>query len=89
MAKLSGKTAVVLGAATENNMGQVIARLFASEGAKVMVSGRNKDALSGLAKEIGCEYTLCDITKHSDVSALADKTMGAVSYTHLTLPTKA
>lgn len=78
MAKLSGKTAVVLGAATENNMGQVIARLFVSEGAKVMVSGRNKDALSGLAKEIGCEYTLCDITKHSDVSALADKTMGAL-----------
>ena len=42
MAKLSGKTAVVLGAANENNMEQVIARLFASEGAKVMVSGRNK-----------------------------------------------
>ena len=78
MAKLTGKTAVVLGAATENNMGQVIARLFASEGAKVMVSGRNKDVLSSLAKEIGGEYALCDITDHSDVSGLAETSLGAL-----------
>ena len=76
MAKLSGKTAVVLGAATENNMGQVIARLFALEGAKVMVSGRNKDVLSSLAKEISGEYALCDITDHGSVATLAEKTIG-------------
>lgn len=76
MAKLTGKIAVVLGAATENNMGQVIARLFAEQGAKVMIGGRNEDALSTLAKEIGGEYNLCDITNHSDVSELAEKSLG-------------
>ncbi len=72
MGKLSGKNAVVLGAATENNMGQVIARLFAEQGAKVLVSGRNEAALSSLADEIDGEYELCDITSHSDVSHLAE-----------------
>ena len=72
MGKLSGKTAVVLGAATENNMGQVIARLFADHGAQVLVGGRNEAALSSLADEIGGEYELCDITNHSDVSNLAE-----------------
>ena len=37
MARLDGKTAVILGAASEGNMGQTIARLFAKEGANVMV----------------------------------------------------
>ena len=76
MGKLTGKTAVVLGAATENNMGQVIARLFASEGAKVMIAGRNENALSALAQEIGGNHALCDITNHNEVSALAEKSLG-------------
>ena len=75
MGKLTGKTAVVLGAATEGNMGQVIARLFAEHGAKVMVGGRNEDALSNLAKDIDGKYALCDITSHSNVSALAEKSL--------------
>ncbi|MBA4051267.1 MAG: oxidoreductase, partial [Erythrobacter sp.] len=37
MGQLEGKSAVILGAASEGNMGQTIARLFAHEGAKVMV----------------------------------------------------
>ena len=43
MARLTGKTAWVLGAAGRDNMGQVIARRFADEGAKVVVGGRNLD----------------------------------------------
>ncbi len=74
MGQLEGKTAVVLGAASPGNIGQVIARLFASEGAKVMVAGRKEGPLADLAQEIGGEYALCDITSHAEVNALADKT---------------
>ncbi|MGY6550855.1 MAG: SDR family NAD(P)-dependent oxidoreductase [Erythrobacter sp.] len=72
MGQLEGKSAVVLGAASPGNMGQTIARLFASEGARVMVAGRKEGPLADLAKEIGGEYALCDITAHAEVNALAD-----------------
>ncbi len=73
MGQLEGKSAVVLGAATPDNIGQVIARLFASEGAKVMVAGRKEEPLAALASEIGGSYALCDITDHGQVHAMADK----------------
>ena len=73
MGQLQGKTAVVLGAASEGNMGQTIARLFAKEGAKVMVAGRKEAPLAALAKEIGGEYALCDIADRAQVNAMADK----------------
>ena len=73
MARLEGKTAVILGAASEGNMGQVIARLFAQEGAKVMVAGRHEEPLAALAEEIGGHHALCDITDRGQVRAMADK----------------
>lgn len=77
MGQLQGKTAVVLGAASDGNIGQTIARLFAKEGAKVMVAGRKEAPLAALAKEIGGEYALCDITSHAQVNAMADKARAA------------
>jgi NAD(P)-dependent dehydrogenase (short-subunit alcohol dehydrogenase family) len=77
MGQLQGKSAVVLGAASEGNMGQAIARLFAREGAKVMVAGRRQAPLAALAAEIGGEYALCDITKKPEVNALADQAVAA------------
>lgn len=71
MALLQGKKAVILGAASEGNMGQVIARLFVQEGAEVLVSGRNEEPLASLADEIGGHFALCDITDHGQVHALA------------------
>ena len=71
MGRLAGKVAVVLGAAGKDNMGQVIARRFAAEGARVMVSGRHEALLRELALEIDGSYHLCDITKKADVDALA------------------
>lgn len=73
MGQLDGKSAVILGAASPGNMGQVTARLFASEGAKVMVAGRKEGPLKELAGEIGGAYALCDITSHEEVHALADR----------------
>lgn len=76
MGQLAGKTAVVLGAASPGNIGQTIARLFAAEGAQVMVAGRNEAPLADLAAEIGGAYALCDITSHADVHDLADTAQG-------------
>lgn len=73
MGQLEGKSAVILGAASTGNIGQVIARLFASEGAKVIVAGRHEEPLAALASEIGGTYALCDITDHAQVHALAGK----------------
>ncbi|RME65981.1 MAG: SDR family oxidoreductase [Alphaproteobacteria bacterium] len=71
MAKLTGKGAVVLGAAARDNMGQHIARRFAAEGARVLVAGRHRDELERLAGAIGGHAALCDITRRADVFALA------------------
>jgi len=77
MGQLQGKTAVVLGAASEGNMGQTIPRLFAKEGAKVLVAGRKQAPLAALAAEIAGEYALCDITSKADVKAMADTAVAA------------
>lgn len=72
---LKDKVVIVLGAATRNNMGQMIARRFAGEGAKVMVAGRNEAELRALASEIGGEWHLCDITSQAQVDMLVDGTV--------------
>jgi 2-hydroxycyclohexanecarboxyl-CoA dehydrogenase len=82
MGRLSGKTAVVLGAAGQGNMGQVIARRFRDEGAQVMVAGRHLDVLERLAADIGGHAMACDITQSADLEALAraaQAAMGTVS----------
>ena len=82
MGRLEGKTAVILGAANRGNMAQVIAKRFRDEGAKVMVAGRKMDELERFAAEIGGYASPCDITKKSDVDALAKaavERMGSVN----------
>ncbi|RJG03353.1 SDR family oxidoreductase [Noviherbaspirillum sedimenti] len=71
MGKLTGKRALVLGAAAKDNMSQSIARRFAAEGAQVMVAGRKMDELERFAAEIGGHACYCDITKREDNQALA------------------
>jgi NAD(P)-dependent dehydrogenase (short-subunit alcohol dehydrogenase family) len=77
MERLKDKVAVVLGAAGRDNMGQVIARRFAGEGARVMVAGRREEPLAELAGEIGGRHARCDITRKSDVEALAGAAVDA------------
>ena len=71
MADLTGKRAVVLGAAGRGNMAQAIARRFAEAGAEVVVAGRHADELERFAAEIGARWTRCDITVKTDTDALA------------------
>ncbi|MEZ5499890.1 MAG: SDR family oxidoreductase [Steroidobacteraceae bacterium] len=73
MSRLQGKCAVVLGAASRDNMGQVMARRFAAEGAKVVVSGRKAQELESIAGQIGAVPFECDITRKPQVEALFDE----------------
>jgi 2-hydroxycyclohexanecarboxyl-CoA dehydrogenase len=77
MRRLEGKSAVILGAAGRDNMGQVMARTFARAGARVMVAGRHEEPLRAIAKEIGGSYLACDITRKAEVEALADAAVAA------------
>ena len=72
MGRLQGKVASIIGAAGVDNMGQVMARRFAAEGAKVVVSGRHEANLKSLAREIAGDYTLCDLTQKSSIDATFD-----------------
>ena len=75
MAGLAGKTAIVLGASSPDNMGQYIARRFLADGARVLVAGRKADVLEAFAAETGCAWTTCDITDTASLTALADTAM--------------
>lgn len=77
MRRFESKVAIVLGAGGQGNMGQAIARRFASEGAKVVVSGRNRANLDALAEEIGGKAIPCDIGRRADIEALAQGTLAA------------
>ena len=77
MGRLAGKVAYVLGAAGRGNMGQVIARRFAEEGATVAVGGRHADELEWLAGEIGGMAVTCDITKMEDIKSSVGAIMDA------------
>jgi 2-hydroxycyclohexanecarboxyl-CoA dehydrogenase len=72
MARLTGKTAVVLGASREGNMGQAIACRFLEEGAKVVVAGRSREGLSKFANDHGCRWRACDVRYKTEIQALAD-----------------
>jgi NAD(P)-dependent dehydrogenase (short-subunit alcohol dehydrogenase family) len=70
---MEGKVAIVFGAAGRDNMGQVIARRFANEGARVVVAGRNESELQRFASEIGGVAYVADITRKDDVTALFER----------------
>jgi len=72
MARLAGRKAVILGAASPGNMGQTIARRFIDEGAAVLVAGRKSDVLAAFAAETGCAHAPCDITDEASIDALAE-----------------
>lgn len=75
MGLLDGKVALVMGAASANNMGQAIAARFAAEGASVMVAGRDAEELKRLAGKIGGASATCDITSQAELDALVAATL--------------
>lgn len=73
MGRLEGKTAVIVGASSDGNMGQVMARRFMDEGAQVLVSGRKQEVLEAFAKDTGCALAPCDMTDEASINDLADR----------------
>jgi 2-hydroxycyclohexanecarboxyl-CoA dehydrogenase len=73
MGRLAGKTAVIMGATRQGNMGQAIARRFLDEGATVIVSGRGQAGLDAFAAETGAIAIPCDITSRPQIQSLADR----------------
>lgn len=73
MGKLDGKTALITGATS--GIGEAFAKCFASEGAYVIVVGRNAERGNSVVKEIrksggSAEFYYCDVTKQESVNDL-------------------
>lgn len=72
MGRLQGKTAIVMGATRQGNMGQAIARRFLAEGAQVVVSGRSAEGLAAFAAETGAIPIAADVSCRDAVFSLFD-----------------
>ena len=75
MGKLTDKIALVTGATS--GIGEASARLFASEGAKVILVGRNKERGNAIASEIreagyAADFVACDVTDEAEIASLYD-----------------
>lgn len=78
--KLKGKVAIVTG--STSGMGRASAELFAREGAKVVVTGRNEERAKEVVEKIKAEgneamYVIVDTGKVEDCKIIVDKTIEA------------
>ncbi|MBE0341905.1 SDR family NAD(P)-dependent oxidoreductase, partial [Paenibacillus sp. 28ISP30-2] len=76
--RLQDKIAVVTGAAS--GMGKAIAKLYAQEGAKVVVSDINADAATNVVEEIKANggdaiVVVANVAKEEDIQNLIDTTV--------------
>ncbi|MEQ3708399.1 MAG: SDR family oxidoreductase [Tateyamaria sp.] len=76
--QLSGKTALVTGAAS--GFGAGIAKAFVAAGAKVMVADINGDGAKDAAKELGGHSVQVDVSNSTSVQAMADHTLDAFGH---------
>jgi 3-oxoacyl-[acyl-carrier protein] reductase len=67
---IEGLAVVVTGGS--RGIGKGIARVFASSGAKVIITGRSQDAAKATADELGVGYVLADVSKRDDCQHLAE-----------------
>ena len=80
MGKLEGKVAIVTGATS--GMGRESAKLFAAEGAKVVITGRNEERAKAVVDDIkaaGGEaiYAIVDMANLDEVPKIYEETMEA------------
>jgi NAD(P)-dependent dehydrogenase (short-subunit alcohol dehydrogenase family) len=72
MGKLDGKVVIITGATT--GIGAEATRLFAQEGARLVIGGRREHLCNQLANELGNAVIPCrmDVTNESDIAAAVD-----------------
>ncbi|MDR0862643.1 MAG: SDR family oxidoreductase [Oscillospiraceae bacterium] len=76
MGQLTGKTALITGGGS--GIGAAIAKRFVAEGAKVVITGRRKDALAGTISAVPEGTALAfagDVTKFEDAKAMVEATV--------------
>lgn len=76
--RLENKVAIIIGAS--KGIGRGIAKVFAQEGAKLLVVGRNEDALKNLVAEISSptqtiHYHVGDICNEQDMQNVANRAL--------------
>ncbi len=73
--EFAGKTVVITGSA--RGIGRVIAEKFAAQGANVVISDLDQNAVDAVAREMGSNAfgVRADVTKQSDIEALFDKVL--------------
>ena len=89
MSGLEGRLALVTGAS--RGIGEHCARALAENGARVALAARSKDDLDRVAENLPNDPVVLtvDLEEKGAGASLASEAVAAVSYTHLTLPTKA
>lgn len=70
---MDGKTAIVTGGGT--GIGAAVAEVLARAGAFVVVSGRRREPLEGVAQAINGRAVVCDVRDPDDVAAMIDATL--------------
>jgi NAD(P)-dependent dehydrogenase (short-subunit alcohol dehydrogenase family) len=70
--RLEGRVAIITGATS--GIGEATARVFAAEGAQLLLAGRSADKGEALAKELGprVAFQRADVMKEADIAALVD-----------------
>jgi NAD(P)-dependent dehydrogenase (short-subunit alcohol dehydrogenase family) len=68
---LKEKVVVITGGS--KGLGLELSKLFTKQGAKVVISSRNKAGLENVAKEFGLDYLPCDVTVEQEVKKLSDE----------------
>lgn len=75
MGQLDAHVAIVVGG--HSGFGGAISRLFAAQGAHVVIAARRRELVDAVASEVGGTGATCDITDDAQVKALVDDTVGA------------